>query len=474
MTFSKFFEPSKIKQELVPIQQPEFNKLLAILLEQNPSVFKTTPYGDTQGMQLVQTKQFSEALEQLKAGTIIPKKDLCRFTFTMMAQLVKADLNTIKEFMTIDIIHGNNVDSRCANGQWPLYMMAANLVSLENLQYFLSISDIKGKWQSNVGYLNRTIAHAVCLPSIQTKGPNKPSLDAYQEMITYLQSQGVRFDVKDACGLTATDYAQLFHSELVAIIDPDYSGRPLPDKDDILDFWGLTSVQYAVLLGSLETLKQLFNKQASFTANSTMQTPLHSLCCFHDDVEMAQYLIETVESQNKYAMNQPDTNGFYPVHNACAFGRPNLVNYLLTVKYNEKSYASQINTLTDSQGRTLAHDVCMNGAATQENSITITNTLIQLQADFMKQDKYGIPAIIYAYVCRPYLVNTILKSLNPAFLIDGENTVPSIEKLMREIPELDVPINKEFLLDAYLKIANTHNVANRDEENNESYRCIIC
>lgn len=108
-------------------------------------------------------------------------------------------------------------------------------------------------------------------------------------MVNYLVTCRVRFDVKDDCGYTAVDYARIYHPELkldFASLDPKNQSRPvsqLPNTNQLQDFWGLTTVQYTVMVGDINQLEQLHTDGATFTCNSTDQTPLHLLCCLPEN-----------------------------------------------------------------------------------------------------------------------------------------------------------------------------------------------
>ena len=434
------------------------------------AVFKTSPYGDTEWMQQIQKRQFAEVLAALDAGDIKPQKDFCRFTFTQMAFLCGASPEEVRKFMLYDAKFGNNGESRTANGAQESYMMAANLVDLEALSSFLTLSRSHGKWQTAGGYLNRTVAHALFLPTTQKGAPTK---DNYEAMIKFFYDAGVRFDVLDACRYTALDYARIYCPDVglnFDLLDPKNqrcTDADLPDPDQIQDFWGLTSVQYAVMRGNVAKLTQLDTSGATFTFNGTQQTPLHILCCMSylpDEVAISvAKLLIAVENKGEFPMNQPDLNGFYPLHNAAAFGMPGVFNYLLTLQYEGKTLAEQLSSLTDSQGRNAAHDVCMNGSANEENSIALTKTLLKVAgiALFMHPDKYGVPPIVYAYVCRPYLVNIIVGALNcdtssiesylaaiPGYQELIKAPLPSVAKLLATIKLEGQPADDAFLLTA--------------------------
>lgn len=429
----------------------EVSQIVNLLSAFQPSQLSMTPYGDSLGMQLIQRKQFEKVLTMLRNKEIFPSKDACNMTFAQMALMCGASTEQCIEFEQFDATAGINPETRTSNAGHPSFLIATNQLQLDFLKHCVQHTESHFPWQQTQSYLNRTVAHALYLPSL-IKGEHGE--DDYIAMTSFLLEQGVKFDTPDACGYTAIDYAFLYHPELkkmLALIAPDHpQDHALPDPNKVQDFWGCTELHRVVLHGTDEQLQALLKAKASALANSTQQTPLHSLSCKptlnpQETILMATHLM-TLEEQG-ICMNQGDINGFLPLHNAAAFGQVELFEFLLAIKYGEKKFSEQLPTLLDSHNRTVAHDICMSGPALNEHYLEITKIILTQCGPmiFMQPDSFGIPPILYAYYCKPFLIPFILEALaiHPEKLVEYvSNMMKGAEELIQQVPPIEIVFEK--------------------------------
>jgi hypothetical protein len=358
-----------------------------------------------------------------------------------MALLCGATSEQIALFARYDAEVSINAETRPVNGANQTFMIAVNQVNLAVLEESIAVMGPHGKWQCAQSYLGRTIAHALFLPS-PSKG--NPTEAEFVQMIQFLQSQGVRFDLPDDCGHTAIDYAFVYYPQLVRLIQGESSPPKPLSRTQLKDFWGLTEVHDAVMRGDLEKLQRLIDDGALARDNSTHQTPLHLLCCkavsIPEKTKAMAALLMTLEAKG-ICMNQTDINGFYPVHNAAIYGEVTVFEYLLSVQYGGKTLGEQLADLQDSHARTVAHDVCMNGPATNEDSVLIVKLILTQCGPniFMQPDIYGIPPIVYAYICKPFLVPIIVDSLKllPTDIVEYLSKLPSVGELAKTLPSIE-------------------------------------
>lgn len=391
----------------------------------DPAQLKMTPFGDSEGMQLIQQGRFEEVLALLEAGNIQPTRNFCGMTFTHMAIIMSASKDQIERFEACDTKAGlDSLTLRITNGEHQSHMIAANQVNLNLLTHFVAEMEEKGtpwklKNQSNLG---RTVAHDLFLPSLM-KGEHDDQ--AYLDIVAFLLEKGVPFDQPDELGLLPIDYARIYYPSLkldLDKIDPNLKRKlELPDRNQLKGFWGDTEIHEAVYKGNLDKLRELIQLNATALANSTKQTPLHILGCKTvSDSEKIQCMLECLLSLEAKGtgMNQEDINGFLPIHNAVIFGMVDFFERLLEVTYNGKTLGSLLSTLQDAHGRTVAHHVCMNGPASNEESLRITKMILTRcgPSVFLQPDIYGVPPFMYAYYCRkdllPFILKGVMSSLN--------------------------------------------------------------
>jgi len=420
------------EQSAEKVLQQEISEIIDWLITFKPPQLMMTPYGDSVGMQLIQKKQFDKVLAMLAEKQITPTKNACNMTFAQMAMMCGASTEQVIEFEKFDSAAGINPETRTSNGGHPSFMIAANQLNLELLKHFVKTSEDHFLWQQTQSYLNRTLVHALYLPSL-IKGEH--SDDEYLAMTTFFVNEGVRFDIPDGCGYTAIDYALLYYPHLMkthALLQSNPEQiRARPDRKKVQDFWGMTEIHMAVIKGDVKQLEALIALKASALANGTQQTPLHLLCCKtvsspEHTIPMAERLM-ALEAQG-ICMNQGDINGFLPLHNAASFGMVELFEWLLNIEYHQKKLGDQLPTLLDFNNRTVAHDVCMNGEATNEDCLEIMKMIFTRcgPAIFMQPDRFGIPPVLYAYYCRPFLVPIILRALMISDLSKLDDYVASI------------------------------------------------
>lgn len=417
-----------------------------------PSQLSMTPFGDSLGMQLIQKKQFEKVLEMLKNKEIFPSKNACNMTFAQMALMCGASGEQCVEFEQFDTAAGINPETRTSNAGHSSLMIAANQLQLDFLKHCVQNSENHFPWQKSQSFLNRTVAHALYLPSL-IKGDHNE--DEYIAVTSYLLEQGVKFNTPDAYGFTAIDYALLYHPHLTkmhALITTDHQqSLACPDPNQIQDFWGCTELHRVVLQGTLEQLQILLKEKASALANSTQQTPLHSLCCKpsidpQESISKATCLI-SLEKEEGISMNQNDIHGFLPLHHAAAFGQVELFKWLMDIQYGNKKQSEQFHTLQDAHDRTVAHDICMSGPGLNEHYLELTKIILTQCGPtiFMQPDRFGIPPVLYAYYCKPFLIPFILE----AFLTHPENLAEylssakkSVAELVQQIPTIDMVFEK--------------------------------
>lgn len=168
--------------------------------------YKSSLYGDSPLIQEVQHGNFDKALQMEKDGAHLAR-DFCGFTPLMIALLCLAPLEILKKFLVIGSKHKQDIDIRSKNGGIDALLIWENLVSLTKFLYFSALTSMKTSWQNHIDQMNRTVAHALFLPSIQKTQLKRQGLSnaAFLTMINFFHENGALFNQIDNFGFTAAD-----------------------------------------------------------------------------------------------------------------------------------------------------------------------------------------------------------------------------------------------------------------------------
>lgn len=371
------------------------------------TVVKYNLYGDGVVLQkikegFVDPTAFNQALEMIKEGEI-PTKDACEVDAVMMAQVSGATSEIIAEFIAA-LASYHLVTARCTNGGLLAYMLAANSADLLNMK---KLVEKRNNWMETSDNLGRTVAHHLCLRNFLAKASPTPAQQVeildYLIDVSSLEAVKLLFSTPDKSEKTPLQYALACYPEFAEqICITLHLSKPTQDQwvplDKILDIWSNTTAAAAVMNNDIDKLKELITAGANLKANSTQQSLLHIAACMTDNDEMAKFLLPLPQ------MDTPDINLFYPVQYAASFGNSKVFKVLF-----DNIPPNDVNTTyIDINGRGLAHALCMKGLNKVNNDIAIAQMMVDGGVDFMHVDKFGIPAIVYAYFCKPYLLSTIL------------------------------------------------------------------